>query len=107
MNAEQVLARVQETVSAGRVFGAPVEREGVTLVPVAWVVGGGGGGVGQPTADSTSADGAGFGLIAVPIGAYVIKDGDARFVPSYDMGFLVVVGLQVFKSLFKRRRKRR
>lgn len=107
MNAEQVLARVSENVSAGRVFGTPIEREGVTVVPVAWVVGGGGGGVGQPAATGqTPPDGAGFGMLAVPIGAYVIKDGDARFVPSYDLGFLIVVGITAFKSLFKRRRKR-
>jgi hypothetical protein len=36
MKAEMVLTRAGEMISAGRVFGAPIEREGVTLVPVAW-----------------------------------------------------------------------
>jgi uncharacterized spore protein YtfJ len=108
VNAETVLARVNDNVSAGRVFGPPIEREGVTLVPVAWVVGGGGGGVGQAGAEGqTQPDGAGFGLAAIPIGAYVIKGGEARFVPSYDIGFLTLVGVGLVKTLFKRRRKAR
>lgn len=104
MNVEQVLARSGEMMSAGRVFGAPVERDGVTLVPVAWVVGGGGGGMGG-TAEAPG-DGAGFGLFSIPIGAYVIKNGEARFVPTYDVGFLALIGASVLKRLFKSRNRR-
>lgn len=105
MNVEQVLARAGEMTSASRVFGSPIERDGVTIVPVAWVVGGGGGGVGGPA--ESPGDGAGFGLISVPIGAYAIKDGDVRFVPSYDVGFLALVGVGLVKRIFKRRRRHR
>jgi uncharacterized spore protein YtfJ len=104
VNADQVLARASEMVSAGRVFGSPIEREGVTLVPVAWVVGGGGGGVGGP---KEPGEGAGFGVVSVPIGAYVISNGQARFVPSYDVGFLTVVGLGLVKGLLRAGRRRR
>jgi hypothetical protein len=52
-------------------------------------------------------DGAGFGLISVPIGAYAIKDGDARFVPSYDVGFLALMGVGLLKRIFKRKRRHR
>ena len=104
MNVEQVLQRSGEMMSAGRVFGQPVERDGVTLVPVAWVVGGGGGGVGGPP--ESPGDGAGFGLVSIPIGAYVIKNGEARFVPTYDVGFLAVIGAAVLKRLFKSRNRR-
>jgi uncharacterized spore protein YtfJ len=104
MEVGQVLARAGETMSAGRVFGQPVEREGVTLVPVAWVIGGGGGGVGGPP--ESPGDGAGFGLAAIPIGAYVIKNGEARFVPTYDVGFLTLIGVGLVKKLLKRRRHR-
>jgi uncharacterized spore protein YtfJ len=104
MNVEQVLQRSGEMMSAGRVFGSPIEREGVTLVPVAWVVGGGGGGVGGPP--ESPGDGAGFGLVSIPIGAYAIKNGEARFVPSYDVSVLVLAGASVLKRLLKRRRRR-
>jgi uncharacterized spore protein YtfJ len=104
MNVEQVLHRSAEMMSAGRVFGPPVERDGVTLVPVAWVVGGGGGGVGG--GPESPGDGAGFGLLSIPVGAYVIKNGEARFVPSYDVSILALVGAGLLKRVFKRRRRR-
>jgi uncharacterized spore protein YtfJ len=105
MKAEMVLARAGEMISAGRVFGTPVEREGVTVVPIAWVIGGGGGGEGGPPGQE--GDGAGFGVVSIPIGAYVIKNGDAKFVPTYDVGFLALIGAGLLKSLFKRRHRRR
>ena len=104
MNVEQVLHRSAEMMSASRVFGPPVERDGVTLVPVAWVVGGGGGGVGGP--DTSPGDGAGFGLLSIPIGAYEIKDGQTRFVPTYDVGFLALVGASLLKKVVKWRNRR-
>lgn len=104
MNVEQVLARSGEMMSAGRVFGSPIERDGITLVPVAWVVGGGGGGVGG--SPESPGDGAGFGLVSIPIGAYAIKNGEARFVPTYDVGFLTLIGASLLKRLVKARNRR-
>jgi hypothetical protein len=46
-------------------------------------------------------------VISVPLGAYVIKNGDARFVPSYDVTVLSILGVGMVKSVFKRRRRRR
>jgi uncharacterized spore protein YtfJ len=103
MNVEQVLARSGDLMSAGRVFGPPIEREGVTLVPVAWVIGGGGSGVGGPV--ESPGDGAGFGVASIPIGAYVIKNGDARFVPSYPTTILALIGARLAARLLKRRRR--
>jgi uncharacterized spore protein YtfJ len=105
MNVEQVLQRSGDLMSAGRVFGAPIERDGVTLVPVAWVVGGGGAGVGGPP--ESPGDGAGFGVMSMPIGAYVIKNGEARFVPTYPVGILALIGARLVKTLVKRRGRRR
>ena len=103
MNVERVLERSGELMSAGRVFGPPIERDGVTLVPVAWVIGGGGSGVGGPV--ESPGDGAGFGVASIPIGAYVIKNGEARFVPSYPVTLLALIGSRVVTRLFKRRRR--
>ncbi|WP_229071172.1 sporulation protein [Actinoplanes sp. DH11] len=50
LSANDILSRAREGLdgaSASRVFGTPIERDGVTVVPVAVVSGGGGGGSGS------------------------------------------------------------
>ena len=75
--ASQMLDRVRDTLSARRVFGDPVERAGVTVIPVAASIGGGGGG------DSPKGGvGGGFGGISIPVGVYEVRDDGVRFVPS-------------------------
>jgi uncharacterized spore protein YtfJ len=108
MDVQTVLTRASDLMSAGRVFGAPIERDGVTLVPVAVVVGGGGGGAGSGASGTggTPTDGAGFGVLSMPIGAYVISNGQAKFVPSYDIGFLTLVGVGLGRAVLKRARRR-
>ena len=44
MTPEDILTRVGDALGIRRVFGEPIERDGVTVVPVAVSVGGGGGG---------------------------------------------------------------
>jgi uncharacterized spore protein YtfJ len=73
--------------SAQTVFGAPVEKDGVTIVPVARVrygVGGGGGrGPGRKRRDAGDAEqvgyGQGGGLQAAPVGYIEIRDGQASY----------------------------
>ena len=99
-----MLADIRETLTARRVFGEPVERDGVVVIPAAVVYGGGGGGVGQ-VAGQQRGDGGGFGLLARPIGAFVIKDGDARWVPAVDLSRLgMVAGVVAVAWLLARRR---
>ena len=91
---DAVLAAVErgrDAVAARRVFGEPVEREGVTLVPAAAVRGGGGGGGGG--GDDGSGGGTGYGFAGRPVGAYVIADGDVRWEPVIDRT-RVIVGSQ-------------
>lgn len=66
-------------------FGEPVERDGITLVPAALVLGGGGGG-----GDHDNNGGAGFGLAASPVGAYVIKDGAVSWKPAVNVNQIVL-----------------
>jgi uncharacterized spore protein YtfJ len=101
---------------AGRVFGEPIERDGVTVVPVAVVHGGGGGGGGSGTpADDDKPEGegsgGGFGFSARPAGVYVIRDGDAQWRPALNVNqiiaggqFLAVVALLVAGTVLRRRR---
>jgi uncharacterized spore protein YtfJ len=89
MTIEEILDRAGDQVGVRRVFGEPIEQDGVIVVPVAMVMGGGGGGTG-PGSDGEEAAGGGFGVWARGIGVYEIRDGRVRFVPAVDV---VVIGL--------------
>jgi uncharacterized spore protein YtfJ len=96
----ELLTTIRETLTARRVFGEPIERDGVVVIPAAVVYGGGGGGVGAP-----QGEGGGFGLLARPTGAFVVKDGTARWVPALDVNRLgVVAGVVAVVWLLARRR---
>lgn len=91
---ERILERLREVVGVERVFGAPVERDGATVIPVATIRtgGGGGGGAGGDEHGSGSGEGSGFGATARPIGAYVIRGSDVSFKPALDYTRLYVIG---------------
>lgn len=88
----ELLGGAQDAITVKRVFGDAIETEGVTVIPAAKVGGGGGGG-----GDNENNGGGGFGLGARPVGAYVIKGDDVRWVPAVDvnrlLAFAFVVGL--------------
>jgi uncharacterized spore protein YtfJ len=87
-NVEEILEGARDAMTVGRVYGDPIEQEGVTVIPAA-VVGGGGGGGG----DDTNNGGAGFGLKARPAGAYVIRGQDVAWVPAVDVSRIVLYSL--------------
>jgi uncharacterized spore protein YtfJ len=102
MTVEELMGRIGQNISVQRVFGEPVERDGVTLVPVAVVAGGGGGGGGKD-ADGADGGGGGFGLWSRGIGVYEIRDGRVRFVPAFDVVALILAGtvtLRLFMKVF-------
>ncbi len=73
--------RVGSRASARAVFGDPVERDGVTVIPVArvrWGFGGGGGRGGHEK-DEGEGSGGGGGASASPAGYIQIADGAAEF----------------------------
>jgi uncharacterized spore protein YtfJ len=91
-NVDEMFAGARDAITVKRVYGDPIESEGVTIVPAAKVGGGGGGG-----GDSDHNGGGGFGLGARPVGAYVIKGGDVKWQPAVDVNrivaFAFIVGL--------------
>ena len=105
-----MLAKVAESIQGGRSFGPAFEHDGVMVIPVAYVVGGGGGGednrpkVGEWKGPST---GGGFGVVSIPIGAWVIKNGEVRWVPTFDVVLLLITGSVLLKGLTKARRRRK
>jgi uncharacterized spore protein YtfJ len=123
MDVENLLTKVSDNLSVRRAFGAAYEKDGMLIIPVAMVAGGGGAGMrpprpGDPAAgpetrpeggppgpgatpqDSGSTEvGGGFGGAVLPVGAYVIKDGRVRWVPAVDMTVVVLASLTLVRVL--------
>ena len=89
MTPEEILERVGDQVGVRRVFGTPVEHDGVLVVPVAVAIGGGGGSTGVDDLGS----GSGFGGMVRGIGVYAISNGHVRFVPAVDTTALAALGV--------------
>ncbi|ETK32627.1 hypothetical protein [Microbispora sp. ATCC PTA-5024] len=109
-----------------RVYGEPYERDGVTVIPAYSVRAGGGfgrgpeKGAGTDTGTSPGTDsggtsggivaaitdrlpdgdsaGGGGGVIARPVGAYIVKDGEARWEPAVDVN-RAILGGQILAAL--------
>ncbi|HEY5477466.1 MAG TPA: spore germination protein GerW family protein [Tepidiformaceae bacterium] len=96
---DRLAARLGARPQAEAVFAAPVERNGVTIVPVARVRTGFGGGNG-PTG---TGEGGGGGLSASPLGYIEITEGRAEFRPIFDpgayAGLVVAAGLSAWLTL--------
>ena len=93
MNVDELLSGARDAISVRRVFGDPIEHDGVVVIPAAAVGGGGGGG-----GDHEENGGGGFGLRARPVGAYMIKDGEVSWKPAIDpsrltIGWQIVAGI--------------
>ncbi len=121
MDIHGVLNHARDAMTVKRVFGDPYEKDGVTVIPVANVMGGAGGGGGSSagaqgsTGDAVAADGApesgygiGYGLRATPAGVYVIKDGEVEWKPALDVNRValqrtgaIIVGLFVLRSIIR------
>src|SRR6476620_6406236 len=89
---QEAFKAVREALSAKQVFGEPVERDGVTVIPAATVIGGGGGGgsdvtgsAGDTAVEPASGAGMGFGLVAWASGAFEIREGKVTWRPAVDL----------------------
>jgi uncharacterized spore protein YtfJ len=115
MDVGEMLTGARDAISVRRVFGDPIERDGVTIVPAANVRGGGGGGAGTgPQADDGTStgtgSGGGFGVAARPAGAFVLHGGTVVWQPAIDrqrivlatMALAAVIVLSI-RSVFIRR----
>jgi uncharacterized spore protein YtfJ len=95
MNVDEFLEGARDAMSVRRVYGDPIEQDGVIVVPAAAVAGGGGGG-----GDNADNGGGGFGLRARPVGAYVIRDGEVTWKPALDplrLGLLALAALWLLR----------
>jgi uncharacterized spore protein YtfJ len=78
---ERISAAVGEKANVASVFGDPVEREGITVIPVARARFGfgGGGGSGGPEGGEGSGGGGGGGAMVKPVGYIEVRAGGASF----------------------------
>ena len=75
---ERVADRIGLHAGAQAVFGEPVERDGVTVIPVAQMIIGAGAGAGS-SADEEAGAGAGGGAFTRPLGYIEVGDRGAVF----------------------------
>ena len=111
MQMETLFEKANVTITVKRVYGEPINVDGVTVIPAADVRGGGGGGEGEDAEHSNRGVGGGFAVMAKPAGAFVVKDGDVRWRPAVDVNRLmatmaVMVSGIVVRTALRRRRDR-
>jgi len=74
---ERLADRIGASMTASAVFGQPVERSGITVIPVAkatWGFGGGSGGE-----DGKEGTGGGGGGVVAPLGYIEVRESGAKF----------------------------
>ena len=92
MRPPEGMGPLREAMRLVHVFGEPCERDSVTVLPVAVVRGGAGGGTG--TKDQLDeGGGVAFGVLARPVGVYVLTDGRVEWVPAVDVNRIVTVAV--------------
>jgi uncharacterized spore protein YtfJ len=102
MKVAELATTVRDAITVSRVFAEPYEKDGVTVIAAATVAGGAGGGGGHDERGQEG-EGGGFGVIARPAGAYVIKDGRVWWRPAVDVNRLVAaIGVVAVVYLFTR-----
>jgi len=99
-----VLSTARDSITVGRVFAEPYEKDGVTVIPAAVVAGGGGGGTGHDE-KGQEGEGGGLGMAGRPAGAFIIKDGQVSWRPAVDPNRIItMVGLVAIAYVLSRPR---
>jgi uncharacterized spore protein YtfJ len=123
MDVGTLLMKASDNLSVRRAFGTAYEKDDLLVIPVAVVAGGGGAGTGHPRhrdpaappgiqpesgpsvhdaapQDSGPADtGGGFGGLVLPMGVYVVKGDQVRWVSAVDMTIAVLASLSLARVL--------
>src|SRR2546429_3906091 len=91
MDIAEVLERARDVVTVRATIGDPVQQDGMVIVPVTKIRGGGGGGQGHEGTEKEG-KGGGVGGTSNPIGAFVIKDGSVTWRPADDINNIILGG---------------
>ena len=89
MKFDEFISNAQDAITVRKVFGEPFEKDGLTFIPAARVMGGSGGGSGLDP-QGQQGEGGGFGMNARPAGAFIIRDGQIQWRPAIDPNTLIV-----------------
>lgn len=119
MNPKEILDQARDSMTVRRVYGEPIERDGMLIIPAALVIGGAGAGGGEARKTEGGGPGPGAGAgggwwgLSRPVGAFVISGGHVRWQPVVDVNRVIlggqlvaVAGLLVLRSILRRRRWR-
>lgn len=112
---DELLATIAERIGArfdaSNIFGTPIERDGVTVIPVATIRFGIGGGGGSDPRKGQDGEGGGGAGTASAAGYIELKDGRSRFVPAVHparmlllVGAATLAGLPIMRPLLAGRR---
>ena len=120
MDVKEILEQARDTLTVRRVYGEPIERDGMVVIPVASVRGGAGAGTGDHEAPASGklgtarGGGGGWGAIARPAGVFVIRGDEVNWQPAVDVNRIVLggqlsfaIGLIVLGLVLRGRRRRR
>ena len=115
MDIRELIQRMGENLSVARSFGTAYEHKGTLVIPVALVAGGGGGGEGtkgaspatgterpEDAADAgDTGSGGGFGGVVLPVGVYVVKDDQVRWVPAINVTLIALASFSVLRLMLR------
>lgn len=93
---QSILQGVESSIAAKRVFSEPIEKDGAVVVLAATVRGGGGGG--EKGEETKPQRGGGFGFVARPAGAFMLKDGRISWRPAIDVNRVILGGQLVMAT---------
>jgi len=92
MKSDDVIAETERALGAKRVFGEPYEKNGITVITAASVMIGAGGGTGEGPGDQGTGSGSGYGMMARPVGAFVIRGEEVDWRPAVDVNRAILGG---------------
>jgi len=94
-----LMSASRDVMSAKRVYGDPYEKNGLTVIPAA-IVGVAGGAAGDQAGDEPGGE-RGFGLLARPSGAWIVREDQVTWKPAIDVNRIVLGGqIIVFTAVF-------
>ena len=102
MKVNETLSTARDTLTVKRVFAEPYEKDGITLITAAAVLGGAGGGHGTDP-KGQEGEGGGYAAHARPVGAYIIENGRVTWRPALDLNRLLTLLCMITFALLLRR----
>ena len=95
---QSMLEPLSKSASVKSIYGDPISANGKTIIPVARVAYGFGGGTGrkQDPESPMEGEGGGGGVYAIPIGVVEVTDSETRFVALHQKRHIIVAAILGF-----------